>query len=86
MFEVTVWTFAESPNVERALDVLEVEGGSQHARHLLAPDFLLGVQDLIDLKGDLIFVKHHFFDFFLKKLSSFVFCCSRISLGVNKKY
>ena len=29
MLEVTVWTFAESPNVERALDVLEVEGGSQ---------------------------------------------------------
>ena len=60
MLEVTVWTFAESANVERALDVLEVEGGSQHARHLLAPDFLLGVQDLIDLKGDLIFVKHFF--------------------------
>ena len=67
MLEVTVWTFAESPNVERALDVLEVEGGSQHARHLLAPDFLLGVQDLIDLKGDLIFVKH----FFLKNCKNF---------------
>ena len=60
MLEVTVGTFAESPNVERALDVLEVEGGRQHPRHLPAY-FLLEPRDV----QDLVFIEH-FFDFFLK--------------------